>query len=253
EVREPGRTLPRALIGASVLVIALYLFVNAGYFYVLSPETVANISANSSVAGEVLVRLLGAGGAALLTAGLMLSSFGALHSNSLTTSRVPFAMARHGLLPRPLARVSPRTHVPTNAVLLLGVCAIGFARARSISSPTLSFSCSCFLMAWPWPRSMSCAGNFPPPSAPTACGATRSCPPSSCWAPLTSCSIPSSPPRAARWPGWASWRSASLFTPTTHAGCHPIGRKIGSGKTKPRSPRPYPSQSTTASDELITE
>ncbi len=127
EVREPGRTLPRALIGASVLVIALYLFVNAGYFYVLSPETVANISANSSVAGEVLVRLLGAGGAALLTAGLMLSSFGALHSNSLTTSRVPFAMARHGLLPRALARVSPRTHVPTNAVLLLGVCAIGFA------------------------------------------------------------------------------------------------------------------------------
>ncbi len=87
----------------------------------------ANIPATSSVAGEVLVRLLGAGGAALLTAGLMLSSFGALHSNSLTTSRVPFAMARHGLLPRPLAQVSPRTHVPTNAVLLLGVCAIGFA------------------------------------------------------------------------------------------------------------------------------
>ncbi len=126
-MRAPGRTLPRALIGASVLVIVLYLFVNAGYFYVLSPEAVANISATSSVAGEVLVRLLGAGGAALLTAGLMLSSFGALHSNSLTTSRVPFAMARHGLLPRPLARVSPRTHVPTRAVLRAALFLLGTA------------------------------------------------------------------------------------------------------------------------------
>lgn len=126
EVRRPGRTLPRALIGGSVLIVGLYLLVNTGYFYVLSPEAVASVSETSSVAGEVLVRLLGAGGAALMAAGLMLSSFGALHSINFALSRVPFAMARDGLLPRTFATVSPRTRVPTHAILLLGVCAIGF-------------------------------------------------------------------------------------------------------------------------------
>jgi APA family basic amino acid/polyamine antiporter len=42
-------------------------------------------------------------------------------------SRVTFALARDGLLPSALAKVSPRTKVPANAVLLIGVCAIGFA------------------------------------------------------------------------------------------------------------------------------
>jgi APA family basic amino acid/polyamine antiporter len=43
EVREPGRTLPRALIGGSVLIIGLYLLVNAGYFYALDPTAVASV------------------------------------------------------------------------------------------------------------------------------------------------------------------------------------------------------------------
>ncbi len=127
EVRDPGRTLPRALIGASVFIIFLYLLVNAGYFFALSPKDVANVPETSSVAGVVMVRMLGAGGASILTAGLMLSTFGALHSTSLSIARVPFAMARDRLLPDALARVSPRTRVPSRAILLLGACAIGFA------------------------------------------------------------------------------------------------------------------------------
>src|SRR3981081_3357913 len=62
EVREPGRTLPRALIGGSVLIIGLYLLINAGYFYALAPQAVANVPEASSVAGVVMVRILGAGG-----------------------------------------------------------------------------------------------------------------------------------------------------------------------------------------------
>ncbi len=127
EVREPGRTLPRALIGGSVLTIGLYLLINAGYFYALEPLLVANLPEGSSVAGLVLARLLGAGGASLLTVAMMLSSFGALHSTSLAVARMPFAMARDGLLPRIFAMISPRARVPTHAVLLVGACAIGFA------------------------------------------------------------------------------------------------------------------------------
>jgi APA family basic amino acid/polyamine antiporter len=127
EVSEPTHTLPRALIGGSVLIIGLYLLVNAGYFYALEPQTVANVPEASSVAGVVMVRMFGAGGASLLTIGMMLSTFGALHSLSLAVARIPFAMARDGLLPRTFAWISPRARVPSHAILLLGACAIGFA------------------------------------------------------------------------------------------------------------------------------
>jgi APA family basic amino acid/polyamine antiporter len=126
EVREPGRTLPRALIGGSVLIVGLYLLVNAGYFYALEPLTVASVPETSSVASVVTVRILGAGGASLLTVGMMLSTFGALHSLSLAVARIPFAMARDGLLPFTFATISPRARVPRHAILLLGSCAIGF-------------------------------------------------------------------------------------------------------------------------------
>jgi basic amino acid/polyamine antiporter, APA family len=127
EVRDPERTVPRALIGASVLIIGLYLLVNAGYFYALEPKTVASVPEASSVARVVMARMLGAGGASLLTIGMMLSTFGALHSLSLSVARLPFAMARDGLLPRTFATISPRARVPSHAILLLGACAIGFA------------------------------------------------------------------------------------------------------------------------------
>ena len=127
EIRDPERTLPRALVGGSLLIIGLYLLVNAGYFYALSPLAVSNLPAASSVAGPVMIRMLGAGGASLLTLGMMLSTFGSLHSTSVTVARVPFAMARDGLLPTAFAKISTRSRVPSNAVLLVGACAVGFA------------------------------------------------------------------------------------------------------------------------------
>jgi APA family basic amino acid/polyamine antiporter len=127
EVRDPARTLPRATILASVVVIVLYLLINAAYFYALGAVEIANAGEDASVVAMVVTRLLGAGGAAALTAGLMLSTLGALHSTALSVSRIPYAMARDGLLPSALARVSPKTRVPANAVLVLGACALGFA------------------------------------------------------------------------------------------------------------------------------
>jgi APA family basic amino acid/polyamine antiporter len=101
--------------------------VNAGYFYALSPLAIANLHEAPSVAGSVMVRLLGASGASFLTLGMMLSTFGALHSLSITVARVPFAMASDGLLPHTFTTISPRSRVPAHAVLLLGACAVGFA------------------------------------------------------------------------------------------------------------------------------
>ena len=127
EIQAPEKTLPRALISGSVILTALYLLANAGYFYVLTPEEVASVPESSSVAGEVLIRLIGAGGVALMAAGLMASSFGSMHAGMVTQTRMAYAMARDGLLPRSLATVSERARVPTHAVILVGICASAFA------------------------------------------------------------------------------------------------------------------------------
>jgi APA family basic amino acid/polyamine antiporter len=127
EVQAPEKTLPRALIGGSVILTTIYLLANAGYFFVLTPEEVASVPESSSVAAEVLVRLIGAGGVALMAAGLMASSFGSMHAGMVTQTRMAFAMARDGLLPRSLAHISARARVPTRAVALVGICAIVFA------------------------------------------------------------------------------------------------------------------------------
>lgn len=120
EVKNPGRNLPLALIGGGFLVMGLYLFVNVNYYHVLTPTEVANVSASSSVAAEVVRRLLGAGAVTLIAAAMMTSSFGALHASLLATARVPYALAKDGLAPRSLSHVSAHTHVPIRALLMQG-------------------------------------------------------------------------------------------------------------------------------------
>lgn len=123
EIKDPGRTIPRALIGGTLIVIVLYLFVNAAYFYVLSPIEVASVSQSSSVASEAASRFFGPGVAALMSAGLMISAYGTLHTTLLTGPRIPFALARAGLLPAGLARISV-SGVPAVAILTIGVWSV---------------------------------------------------------------------------------------------------------------------------------
>jgi APA family basic amino acid/polyamine antiporter len=117
EIRDPQRNMPRAFIGGMLVVGALYLFVNLAYFYALTPLEIASIAANSSVATEVLKRFLGPMAVSLTAVALMVSSFGSLHASVLANSRIPFAMARDGLFFRSLAKLSPRTNVPSRAIV----------------------------------------------------------------------------------------------------------------------------------------
>jgi APA family basic amino acid/polyamine antiporter len=118
EVKNPGRNLPLALIGGGLVVMGLYLFVNLSYFHVLTPTEIASVPASSSVAAEVVRRLLGAVAVTLMAAAMMTSSFGALHASILATARIPYALAKDGLIVKSLARVSPRTHVPIRALVV---------------------------------------------------------------------------------------------------------------------------------------
>src|ERR1700733_10894587 len=117
EVRDPQRNLPRAFVGGTLIVAALYLFVNVAYYYTLTPLQIAGVPVSSSVATEVLKRFMGPMAVSMMAVALMISSFGALHASVLANSRIPFAMARDGLFFKSLVRLSPRTNVPVRAIL----------------------------------------------------------------------------------------------------------------------------------------
>jgi APA family basic amino acid/polyamine antiporter len=138
EVKNPARNLPLALIGGGFLVMALYLFVNVSYYHVLTPTQIADVASSSSVAAEVVRRLLGSVAVTLMAAAMMTSSFGALHASLLATARVPYALAKDGLAPRTLSHVSAYTHVPIRALLTQGALACLVVLAFSASYDTIT-------------------------------------------------------------------------------------------------------------------
>jgi APA family basic amino acid/polyamine antiporter len=136
EVKNPQRNIPLALVGGTVVIMVLYIFVNLAYFYVLDPTTIASVSSKSSVAREVALRFLGPAAVTLMAAGLMASSVGTLHTSILTGARVPYAMARDGLFFQNLARLHPKTRVPVGALAVQGVWACVLALSGSFDTLT---------------------------------------------------------------------------------------------------------------------
>lgn len=143
EVKDPNRNIPIAIIGSVVMVIILYVFASAAYFYVLDPTAIASVSKDSSVAKVVVSKFfggdilsLGTGVAvAIFTVGLMLSSLGTLHTSILSSSRIPYAMANDGMMFKAFSKVSVN-HVPINGVLFQGVWASVLALSGSFDTLT---------------------------------------------------------------------------------------------------------------------
>jgi amino acid transporter len=121
ETRAPERTIPRALVAGVLLVTACYIALNAAYFHVLSPDRIA---ASSRVAADAADSVLGRGGAALMSAIVAVSTFGALNGVILSGPRAYLAMARDGLLASWAAAIHPRFHTPHRAILLQGIWAV---------------------------------------------------------------------------------------------------------------------------------
>jgi APA family basic amino acid/polyamine antiporter len=142
EVKEPGRNIPLAIIGSTILIILLYVAVHIGYFYVLDPTAIASVPASSSVAKVVVsgffggIGTFGAGIAvAFFTVGLMLSSLGTLHTSILSGSRVPYAMATDGLMVKQLGILSV-TGVPIRSLVFQGLVAAILALSGSFDTLT---------------------------------------------------------------------------------------------------------------------
>ncbi len=116
EVNNPQRNLPRALVGGTCAVIAIYLLANMAYFHVL---TAAEVGSSARVAAEMMRRILGDPGAAAVSIAAMISIFAALNGSILTGSRVPYAAARDGLFFKAVGRVNAQYHTPAVSIMVL--------------------------------------------------------------------------------------------------------------------------------------
>ncbi len=115
EVKEPERTLPRALVWANLLVICLYLAINLVYIYGVPVTQMKGALRVSEVATTAL---LGHQTSAWITAIITVSILGALNVVIMLGPRIYYAMARDGIFFRGLARVHPSFNTPSNAIVL---------------------------------------------------------------------------------------------------------------------------------------
>jgi APA family basic amino acid/polyamine antiporter len=118
ETVEPAKTIPRALVIGTVAVTVIYMAMNAVYLYVLPLDTVAR---STRVAADLADALLGSGGAGVMSAIVMFSTFGALTGIILAGPRVYYAMAQDGLLFRWFGALHPRYGTPHRAIVLQAI------------------------------------------------------------------------------------------------------------------------------------
>jgi APA family basic amino acid/polyamine antiporter len=126
EMKEPRRDLPRALLLGVAGVITLYTLVAFVCVRALGAEGLAR---SAAPALDVIRRVLGERGAAVLGAGIAISTLGFLSQSILTAPRVYFAMAEDGVFFRSVASVHPRTRAPVVAIALQGALTIVIALA----------------------------------------------------------------------------------------------------------------------------
>ncbi|MFN0180905.1 MAG: APC family permease [Gemmatimonadales bacterium] len=126
EVREPEKNLPRAIFGGMVVLIFLYLTINAAYLYVLPFEVLEN---SPRVAADAMNVVLGPAGATVIAVVVFLSGVGAANAQMLNYPRITFSLAKDGLFFEPLARIHPRRGTPAVAIMVFAVVASGFAMA----------------------------------------------------------------------------------------------------------------------------
>jgi APA family basic amino acid/polyamine antiporter len=123
EIRNPGRSIPIALIAGVAIVAVLYMGVNAAVQYVMPASAVAASPVPASAATQIAI---GRWGALLVSAGMAISMLVTLNGSIMSGGRIPFAVARDGYFFKALAEVHPRFHTPSAAIVVQAVMAIIF-------------------------------------------------------------------------------------------------------------------------------
>ena len=118
EVREPARTIPRAVVVAISMVIVVYALVLIAIIHVLG---VGGVASGSAPVLEAAERLGGGEFAPVVRIAAGIAALGALLGGILGVSRTTLAMARDRHLPSRLAAVHPSTRTPYVAEICVGV------------------------------------------------------------------------------------------------------------------------------------
>ena len=122
EVRDPSRTIPRAIALAMISLAVIYIGVQ-----IVAQGVLGGALATSTAPLADAMARVNPGLRALMLAGAAISMLGWLGSDILGTPRVLFAFARDGLMPRVLGRVHPRTRSPYVAILAYATAAVVLA------------------------------------------------------------------------------------------------------------------------------
>ena len=131
EVKEPRRTIPRALALGTALVIVLYLLANLAYLVTL-PLDAIKTAPDDRVATATLNAIFGSTGAAIMAVAIVISTFGCNNGLVLAGARVYYAMARDGLFFRPVGTLNAR-RVPGVALWLQCLWACVLVLPRTVS------------------------------------------------------------------------------------------------------------------------
>jgi amino acid transporter len=130
EIRDPARTVPRALFLALAVTTALYLLIQAVAQGLLGPSMSAFAAAPLA---EAAARVLGRGGRLLVLLGAIVSMFGHVAGDLLGSPRAWYAFGRDGILPAAMARIHPRFHTPHIAIVVYACLVAALAISSSFA------------------------------------------------------------------------------------------------------------------------
>ena len=143
EIRDPARTVPRAILGALAVATSVYLAVQTVAQGVLGPELPLFKDAPLV---ETASRLFGSGARLLFLTGMAVSIFGYIAGDMLGTPRALFALARDGVLPAPLVRVHERYRTPALAIVLYATVVAALAISSSFERLVVMANVSALLL-----------------------------------------------------------------------------------------------------------
>jgi len=164
EVKDPARTVPRAIFIAMLAITLLYIAIQLVAQGVLGPALSKSTTPLADAAGAVF----GPWGSNLLLSAVVVSTFGYLSGMTLAIPRALFAFGRDGYLPAAIAAVHPRYRTPHVSIAVQSAlaCTLAITSAfgrlaiiANVAALLVYFACS--LAAWQLRRRDVRAGGVP--------------------------------------------------------------------------------------------
>lgn len=140
EIKDPGRTLPRAIVVSILGIMGIYLLLQIGTLGVIDWHQMLDSKsvASQSVASAVMEETWGKGAADVVTVLILVTAFASVFAGLLGGSRVPYDAARERVFFRPYGTLHPRHRFPVLGLATMGVVtAIGFLIGRHTDLATL--------------------------------------------------------------------------------------------------------------------